>query len=380
MLKRLMLLALCLLLACGSAGAEGLVNPGGASPSPTGEAGTPLTEMGVDSGYLSWISQMAYLNGQPYGMTSFGGWRARTTIYAQTEQGMEVVWTGEGRGRGLFAVGDKLVLVAEEPTDFWEDVFSMYPPLGERFVEVIDPASWEAERLPIPPGEALVFEMDGEMVRWASWQEEEMLHAEIRRWNGAGWDAVFAWTGNALPEGWYGAAPYSGFVRLGQHVHGRGLRDLRIVTLADGREYLLTDVEPRYGNALNAVLDDGILYLMGDSGLWAFDLAAGTRELLLPGTVGTFIMNGRYIVFSHDADYDDNECRMQVYDRETATLLREVTVPNDANCWVLDGDTLYLQDYTKGGYWVNGVMTVERPYSAVIDLTTGECRTTPFDY
>ena len=47
---------------------------------------------------------------------------------------------------------------------------------------------------------------------------------------------------------------------------------------------------------------------------------------------------------------------------------------------MLDGDTLYLQDYTKGGYWVNGVMKVERPYSAVIDLTTGECRTVPFHY
>lgn len=379
MLKRLMLLALCLLLVCGSAGAEGLVNPGGASPSPTGEAGTTLAEMGVDSGYLGWISQMAYLNGQPYGMTSFGGWRARTIIYAQTEKGMEVVWTGEGRGRGLFAVGDKLVLVAEEPTDFWEDVFSMYPPLGERFVEVIDPATWEAERLPIPPGESLVFEMDGELVRWGSWREDGIPRAEMHRWNGAGWDEALIWTGEMPEESFY-TELHPSFVLLDQQLHDKGVRDLRIVTLADGREYLLTDVEPRYGNALHAVLDDGILYLMGDSGLWAFDLAAGTRELLLPGTVGTFIMNGRYIVFSHDADYDDNECRMQVYDRETETLLREVTVPGDADCWVLDGDTLYLQDYTKGGYWVNGVMKVERPYSAVIDLTTGECRTVPFHY
>lgn len=380
MLKRFLLLALYLLLACGSAGAEGLVNPGGASPSPTGEAGTTLTEMGVDSGYLSWISQMAYLNGQPYGMTSVGGWRARTTIYAQTEQGMEVVWTGEGRARGIFAWGDKLLMLAEKPKGFWENLLEMYETPGERFVQVLDPATWEAEVLPITEAVPLLRVLDGELVRWGSLREDGIPRAEMHRWNGAGWDEALIWTGEMPEEESFYTELHPGFALLDQQLHDKGVRDLRIMTLADGREHLLRDVEPRYGNALDAVLDGDLLYLLGDSGLWAFDLAAGTRELLLPGTVGRFIMNGRYIVFSYDADYVDNECRMQVYDRETATLLREVTVPNDADCWVLDGDTLYLQVYTKGGYWVNGVMKVERPYSAVIDLTTGECRTTPFDY
>lgn len=353
MRKLLVMLLCCLLLTCSSAA---------------------HAETGVDSRGLTWINQMAYLNGQPYGMTSVGGWRARTTIYAQTDQGMEVVWTGEGRGRGLFAVGDKLVLIAEKPTDFWEELFSMYPPVGERFVGVIDPATWEAALMPIPAAGMPRCVLNGALVRWRCWQEEGMPHVEICRWGGADWEETFVWTGETPLEGSSYTSLYPGFLLLDQQLHDGGVRDLRVITLADGREHLLRDVEPRYGNALDAVLDGDMLYLLGDSGLWHFDLAAGTRELLLPGITARFIMNGRYIVgYVRGAG-------LQVWDRETAALLWEVDVPQDAHYWLLDGDTLYLQDYTKGGYMIDGRMHSQRPYAAVINLTTGECRITPFEY
>lgn len=358
-----LMLALCLLLVCGRV------------------VRAAFAEMGVDSESLSWINQMAYLNGQAYGMTSVGGWRARTTIYAQTEKGMEPVWTGEGRGRGLFAVGDKLVLIAEKPTDFWEELFYFkYPPLGEKFVEEIDPVTWDTELLPIPADSMPLCMLDGALLRWRCWQEEGLPRVEIYRWDGADWAESFVWTGETPLGGSSYTELFPGFLLLDQQLHFGGVRDLRILTLADRREHLLTNVEPRSGNALDAVLDGDMLYLLGDSGLWRFDMTTGARELLLPGMVAGFIINERYIVgYTASKDVDQGAC-IQVFDRETAALLREVIVPQRADYWLLTGDTLYLQDYTKGGYMVNGRMQSQRPYAAVIDLTTGECRITPFEY
>lgn len=340
-----------------------------------------LAETGVHSGYLTWTSKAALVNGQAYGMTSTEGWRARTTVYAQTEKGMEVVWTGEGRGRGIAAWGDKLLMVTEKPKGFWQDMLELKPTRGERFVQVLDPATWETEILPIPDDGWSVLTMNGELVREAKWREEGLPHVELCRWNGEGWDEFFTWTGNAETENWFVGMFYHGFVLLEERRSiGGKRRMLHIANLEDGREYLLTNVEGQRNGVLNAVLDNGILYLLGDSGLWAFNLAAGSREMLLPGVAGKFVMNDSYIVFCDDADSTDNKGRLQAYDRKTATLLQQIAIPGVPMNWLLEGGTVYLQYYSRGGYIGPDGMQMIRPSSSIVELTTGECHTTFFDY
>ena len=213
-------------------------------------------------------------------------------------------------------------------------------------MQEIDPVTWDAECLPIPADSPPMGVLDGEMLRWRCSQEAGLPRVTMDCWDSTDWAESFVWTGETPLTGSSYTALYPGFLLLEQQLHSGGVRDLRILTLADRREHRLTGVEPRAGNALDAVLDDDMLYLLGDSGLWRFDLAAGTRELLLPGIVVGFLLNERYIVgYAASKDAGPGAC-IQVFDRETAALLREVAVPQDANYWLLDGDTLYLQDYT----------------------------------
>lgn len=342
-----------------------------------------LAEAPLDSDGVTRIDRSAMVNGVIYGMTSTSGWNARTTLYCMTEDGMETVWQGEGYCRAIYALGEKLLLVSERKS-FWEDLLEFYEKPGERFVQVVDPATWRAETLFIPDDGGQIVALNGQIVRWSERSAEsgDMLQTRVtlQRWNDDGWELFFAWQGEGEKKGRFGSELHPDFIVLERRETGRWTCDMRIATLPDGREYLLTGVANEAVRGVEAVIEDGVMYYLGFDGekctLHACDLAAGTQQLLITLPVPYyegFMLTADSVVLMQSWE------ALEVYDRGSQALRRIIAIPNGTRDWFMRGDEVWMIDYENSSS-VEGGQVVRRvkPSSSVVDLRSGECHTVPF--
>lgn len=355
MMKRLLVLVLCLLL-CVPALAE--------EPARTSDT-------------LNGTLDVAAVGGEVYCMTATEGWRAETTIFRMTQEGLTPVWTGKGNGFALFEMDGQLLLTATEKT-FLQDLTGAG---GTWTVTRIDPATGEALRLMTTKGDGRAVCLDGALCwfesRWMGGSQEEPAFARLRRWDGEAWQTILDWTGSpAAPDDLSSQLSYlyPDFVLLEKREASRDVEDMTLYLLDSGETVKLHGV-PLYGSDM--LLMDGVLYTKGRDGIYAHDLATDTsRQLLaLPerSTYGFALDDTRLIVMPSDG------C-VAVYDRADMTLLRKVELPSGALHWVLLGDWLYALDPTTSYSSVGGEVTFYEPaYCAVANIESGECWTTLLD-
>ena len=368
-MKRLLTaLLLCLLLVCGSAGAEGVESAmgverteraGGASPSPTGMAGAALAE-GLDSFDLS-RQELAWVDGEVYAIGK-PGLLGCTSVCRVTETGLVTVWsTGESL-RGIYPWGNELLVVTQRG----ENMNYLFGTPVTQSAFVLDPASGRAHRWQTTT-EGELMARNG--VLWRIDRDGADAHCPVRAWRltSAGWEIVADFRSDA-PVKSFGGFLYNDFLTLCLPPAGDNAADGLFMDADTGERFTLTGLDFGFNHLLRAVRQDGRLYYLGHHGFHAVDTETGMTCTLLDYpeyAYRAFAMDDtRFILIERD--------RVDVYDRVTMTLQKSIATDTFPTDCLLTGDVLYIRnqywDIDSGG---------ERHFLAVIDLTDGTC--THFD-
>ena len=346
MLRRFLIVLTVLALLCGGAGAE---------------------VTGRESSTINAGMEIAMVDGTVYCMSVQQGLWDKTTIYRWTGSGLEAVWSDGVDGVSLYALDGALLL-----TVIRRNILEELSGAGTYEALRIDPRTWETEELAAVHSTRGRLVCDGENLLCFSWSgfDGDTPWCRLATWQNGEWTVEFSWRSDYTDEDRRGSFLYPDFVILEMSEHTPETSDIRLRTLADGREYLLQGTDAKWYGTLSAVLEDGRLYYLENKRLYVHDLEAGTTELLLTLTgydYYEFILDEKRMVIM------GSDGLVEIYDRATLTQLHAVQLPQGAFDWLLSGDTLYVFQ-PRGTVHSVGGKEVERwpAYMATVNIATGE--------
>lgn len=320
-----MILLMVMALLCGCAGAEGAFS--GASH---------------DAG-LAVVGGEVYCAAPNVGLGFIPIWRLNA-------QGLEKVCSRIGGWRALYALGDELLtiepvlnigeMLGSIPTSTYA-VGRLAPTTGKK--SNIASYTWNTE-----DGVCNIFAAQGRAYRDVREGDGHVL----QRLDDGEWTTVAQWTGD---HAWV----YETFCIIGD----RNADNPRYVALYDfsaGQIHDVTVLDRKYaltGSSLEAVLENGVLYLLKDDGLTALNLATGQveRVVSLPEEMNSFILTPEQLILLSST-------------RQHAWVL-------DRRSWEIVS-TVSMTEYPLYAALVDGRLYVYCSYGdagvEIIDLATGE--------
>lgn len=324
-LRRWIAQLLVLALFCGCAGAEGAFS--GAS---------------YDAG-LAVVGGEVYCAAPNVGLGFIPIWRVDA-------QGLEKVRSRIGGWSALYALGDELLTI--EPVLNIGEMLGSIPTSTYRAGR-LDPAkgkyrSLETYTWNTEAGVCNVFAAQGRAYRDVREGDGHVL----QRLDNGEWTTVAQWTGD---HAWV----YETFCIIGD----RNADKPRYVALYDfsaGQLHDVTALDRKYaliGSSLEAVLENGVLYLLKGNGLTALDLSTGQAEqvVALPEEMNCFILTPEQLIL-----LSSTRQQAWVLDRRSWEIVSTVSMTEYPLCAALVDGRLYVY----GSYGDAGV--------EVIDLATGE--------
>lgn len=316
---------LAMLLFCGCAGAEGAFS--GAS---------------YDAG-------LAVVGGEVYCAAPNVGLRS-IPIWHVSWDGLEKVHSRIGGWHGLYALGDELLTV-EPVLNVWEMLGSI--PTSTCRAGRLDPAKGKYRSLETyvratEDGVCNVFAAQGSAYRDV---REGDVHV-LQRLDGGAWTTVAQWTGD---RAWV----YETFCIIGDRNADRP-RYVALYDFSTGQIHDVTALDRKYaltGSSLEAVLENGVLYLLKGNGLMALDLSTGQAEqvVALPEEMAGFILAPERLIL--------------------LSRIRKQAWVMDRRSWEIVS-TVSMTEYPLHAALVDGRLYVYCSYGdagvEIIDLATGE--------
>lgn len=271
-------------------------------------------------------------------------------IWRVDAQGLEKVRSRIGGWSALYALGDELLTI--EPVLNIGEMLGSIPTSTYRAGR-LDPAkgthcSLETYTWNTEAGVCNVFAAQGRAYREVREGDGHVL----QRLDNGEWTTVAQWTGD---HAWV----YETFCIIGD----RNADKPRYVALYDfsaGQLHDVTALDRKYaltGSSLEAVLENGVLYLLKGNGLTALNLSTGQAEQLvsLPEEINSFILTPEQLIL-----LSSTRQQAWVLDRRSWEIVSTVSMTEYPLCAALVDGRLYV-------YSSYGDAGVE-----VIDLATGE--------
>lgn len=326
MMKRFAMLLLCLLL-CAPALAEGAYFSAERS---SGRGGLALVNGQVyalsgNEGYL-YLTTPALEKWYPDGTRKRAGLDA--TLFSEID--------------GIAALGDGLLVERTESNVLTVLDVSAH----ERRLYRFDPATGRSVR----------------MAQWAFAAQGQLYRAaegQLVRLSEDGDAVLETWPGEVL-------ARWDSFVLLeheGQQI---------VMEIATGECCPAPELARASWGWREAVLEDGVMYLLEDRALTALDLTDGTRRTLMTfpaETYDAFMLDAERIILL-GGKYRGEPATSAVYDRATMTQTLTFTHHTNPVDALLTGNQLYMRDPYSSAYL--GEVSWSDPASAsIVDLTTG---------
>lgn len=318
-------LLLAMVLLCGCAGAEGISSGQTYSPG------------------LALAAGEVYCLGENVGLGFIPIWRVGM-------EGMEKVRSRIGGWSGLYAVDDGLMTI-EPVLNIGEILGSI--PTSTCQVNHFDPVTGKTRELTTrvrneESGVCEAFAAQGKAYRDVHAGNDHML----QRLDDGEWVTVAQWTGDHV---WM----YESFCIIGSR-HEDKPEYVALYEFTTGKVYDVTAFVRKHSlttSAWEAVLEDGVLYLLQDGAMMTVELSTGREEKLgdLPKGVSRFILTDTQMILM------SNEKKMAwVLDRSSWKVVSQVNM-------TVFPQTVLLHE---GRLYVHCLLTEAK--MEIIDLTTGE--------
>ncbi|MBQ2953499.1 MAG: hypothetical protein IJE07_08065 [Clostridia bacterium] len=293
---------------------------------------------------------LAVVNGQVYGLSGHEGAMAMFTPAVER-------WSPSGKrtrvGQNAFlnseigyisGAGDALLILREERN--WLELLDPTAAFTPR-AELWYPATGRSVR--IPDG---AFALQGRLFVYRDGQLQQ-LSADGR-------EVVASWAGKPVYR-------WDSFILLQD-----GERH-QVLEIASGVCWDVTALKLDLGWSTEAVVEDGVMYLLEGAALTAIDLRDGARECLLSfpeDAYSTFLLDAERVILLCSKKRGE-PATSAVYDRATLACTQTFTHRTNPVDALLVGDQLYMRD-PYGFTYLGAQERWSDPASAsIIDLTTG---------
>lgn len=271
-------------------------------------------------------------------------------IWRVSKDGLEKVRTNIGGWNGLYALDDGLLTI--EPVLNIGEMLENIPP-STFSVKHFDPATGKTRRLATrswysKSGVCEAFAAQGKAYR----DMHDGANHQLQRLDNGKWVTVAQWTGHNV---WM----HDSFCFIGSR-HENQPEYIGLYEYATGKIYDVTAFALKYGltdSAWDAVLEDGVLYLLNEGILMTVDLSSGRETLLdvLPKGGSRFILTDSQLILM------SNEKMMAwAMDRNTWQVTGSVKMTLFPQSVLLHNGQLYVHQILNDA----GV--------EMIDLATGE--------